>query len=265
MEKYNHKFKKKFGQNFLKDNSIVKKIVGFANIEDDSLVIEVGVGGAILTKELALVADNVLAYEIDCDLKGELDKKLKEFNNVKVLFKDFLSSDITLDISDYNYKHIYFVSNVPYYITTPIIIKLLNSGIKFDSIVMMVQKEVALRFSAVPGSSLYGSISAYLSYYYDINSLLFVSRKEFIPEPNVDSEVISFVPKKSLLSVKNINVLEKLIRDSFKFKRKNLRNNLKGYPLDKIENVLKKYDFNLSSRAEMLSIDIFVDIANEIS
>lgn len=264
MEKYNHKFKKKFGQNFLKDVSIVQRIVELANIKDSSLVIEVGPGGAILTKELANVATHVLAYEVDRDLEITLNEKLKNYSNVEIKFEDFLTSNILDDIKSYEVEHIYFVSNVPYYITTPIIMKLINSGISFDNIVMMVQQEVAARFSTLPGNKNYGSITVLLNYYFDIKSLLFVPREEFIPIPNVDSEVISLIPKKELLYVKNFSVFEKLIRDSFQFKRKNLRNNLKEYPLDIIEKVLVKYQLSLSSRAEEVAVYIFVEIANQI-
>jgi len=264
MQKYTNKFKKKFGQNFLRDTSIVQKIVREANILEDSLVIEVGPGGAILTKELAKVSKYVIAYEIDKDLEEQLNNKLRDCDNVDVIYNDFLECDIIKDIKKYDYKHIYFISNVPYYITTPIILKLVNSGIKFDNIVMMVQKEVADRFSTNPGSKEYGSITVFLNYYYDVKSLFFVPRDEFIPVPNVDSEVISFIPKRELLNVKNFVVFEKLIKDSFKFKRKNLKNNLTGYHLDIIEEILKKHNFSLSTRAEELSVEIFVEIANAI-
>ena len=140
MEKYNVRFKKKFGQNFLKDKRIVNSIIKVAEINGRSLVIEVGPGGAILTSSLCEVANRVICYEIDNELEEELNEKLHNYNNYEVIFKDFLDADILNDISKYDYDKLYFVSNVPYYITTPIIIKLLRSNIKFDKIVMMVQK-----------------------------------------------------------------------------------------------------------------------------
>lgn len=262
MEKYDVNFKKKFGQNFLKDINVVKKIVRTADIESKSLVIEVGPGGAIMTRELALVADNVLAYEIDEDLKEEQNKRLCDCDNVNILFKDFLESNLVEDVSKYNYDNLYFVSNVPYYITTPILMKLINSNLKFNKIVMMVQKEVGDRFSTVPGNKNYGSITVLLNYFYDIKKEFNVSRKQFIPEPNVDSVIISFTEKNDKLFLSDFNFFEKLIRDSFQFKRKNIRNNLKKYNLEKIEEVLKKYNFDLTVRAEMLSFDIFVELSN---
>lgn len=264
MEKYDVNFKKKFGQNFLKDINVVKKIVRTADIESKSLVIEVGPGGAIMTRELALVADNVLAYEIDEDLKEEQNKRLCDCDNVNILFKDFLESNLVEDVSKYNYDNLYFVSNVPYYITTPILMKLINSNLKFNKIVMMVQKEVGDRFSTVPGNKNYGSITVLLNYFYNIKKEFNVSRKQFVPEPNVDSVIISFTEKRDKLFLKDFNFFERLIRDSFQFKRKNIRNNLKKYNLEKIEEVLKKYNFDLTVRAEMLSFDIFVELSNNL-
>jgi len=264
MEKYDVKFKKKFGQNFLKDNRIVKRIVGITGITSNDLVIEVGPGGAILTKELAIQAKNVLCYEIDRDLIDELSKKLEDYSNVDILFQDFLNSDLLNDIDDYSYESLYFVSNVPYYITTPIILKLLQSNLSFKKIVMMVQKEVGDRFSTLPGSREYGSITVLLNYFYDVKKEFSVSRKEFIPEPNVDSVVVSFQEKEDKLPLKDFSYFEQILHDSFQFKRKTLRNNLKKYDLKKIEEVLKKYDYDLNVRAEMLSVEVFVDLANAL-
>ena len=264
MEKYNVKFKKKFGQNFLKNSSIVKRIVMVSGVDSNSLVIEVGPGGAILTKELSNVAGNVLAYEIDSDLTDELNKKLKDCENVDILFQDFLQADITSDISRYSYQDVYFVSNVPYYITTPIILKLLSSNISFKKIVMMVQKEVGERFTSIPGTREYGSIAVFLQYYYDIKKEFSVSRKEFVPEPNVDSVIISFQEREDRLPVKNMSFFEQIVRDSFQFRRKTIRNNLKKYNLKIVENVLSQYHYDLNVRAEMLPVEFFVQLANEL-
>ncbi len=264
MEKYNVKFKKRFGQNFLKNNAIVKRIVSVSGIDDKSLVIEVGPGGAILTKELASVANQVLAYEIDTDLMNELNFKLKDYPNVDILFQDFLQADISLDIENYSYQDIFFVSNVPYYITTPIILKILASGISFKKIVMMVQKEVGDRFTSLPGTRDYGSIAVFLQYFYDIKKEFFVSRKEFVPEPNVDSVILSFQEKDKKLPLKNISFFEQVLRDSFQFRRKTIRNNLKKYDLKIVSNILSDYHYDLNVRAEMLPVDFFVRLANEL-
>ena len=264
MEKYNVKFKKKLGQNFLKNNNIVKRIVDVSEVDEKSLVIEVGPGGAIMTRELAMRAKNVLAYEIDQDLSDELYKRLDGFDNVNILFQDFLDADLSFDVSNYKYDKLYFVSNVPYYITTPIILKLIKSGLKFNKIVLMVQKEVGDRFSTGSGSREYGSITVLLNYFYDIRKEFFVSKKEFVPEPKVDSLVISFTEKENRLPLKNFDFFEKILHDSFQYKRKNIKNNLNNYDLKIVEKVLNKYGYSLTVRAEELNLEVFVSLANAL-
>ena len=264
MEKYDVKFKKKYGQNFLKDINVVKRIVNTCDIDKDSLIIEVGPGGAIMTRELAFLAGNVLAYEIDTELSDELSKRLAGCDNVDIIFQDFLTSDIRKDISNYNFNKLFFVSNVPYYITTPIIMKLINSGLHFDKIVMMVQKEVGDRFSTPPGNREYGSITVLLNYYYDVKKEFFVSRNEFVPVPNVDSVIVSFSEKNDRLEVCNFDYFQDLVRDAFQFKRKNIRNNLKKYNLSIVEDVLKRHGFDLNVRAECLDVSVFVDLSNSL-
>ena len=264
MEKYDVKFKKKFGQNFLKNNTIVKRIVSVSDIDKDSLVIEVGPGGAIMTRELSGVAKNVIAYEIDKDLAPELENKLIGCDNVDIIFQDFLDADIVSDISNKSFKHLYFVSNVPYYITTPIILKLVNSKLHFDNIVMMVQKEVGDRFSTSPGSREYGSITVLLNYFYEIKKEFFISRKQFVPEPNVDSVVVSFHERKEKFYLENYDFFEKIVRDSFQYKRKTIKNNLKKYDLKVVEAVLNEFGYDLSIRAENLDVEVFVAISNAL-
>lgn len=264
MKKDNIKYKKKFGQNFLKSDNIVRKIIKISGVDKTSLVIEVGPGAAIMTKQLAFYAKNVLAYEIDYDLHNELESNLFGCSNVDILFQDFLKSDLLSDVNSYSFKKLLFVSNVPYYITTPIILKLINSRLHFNKIVMMVQKEVALRFSSKPGCRDYGSITVLLNYYFDIKKEFYVCRKEFIPEPNVDSCVISFVEKNNKLYLKDFNFFERLVKDSFQYKRKTIKNNLKAYDLIIIENILNENGFDLNVRAEALSVEIFVMLANAL-
>ncbi len=264
MQKYNFNLKKMYGQNFIIDENIINNIINKAFIDKDTLVIEIGPGAGSLTNKLALNAKNVLCYEIDTSLKPILDENLKEYNNVEIIYNDFLKSNVINDIKKYNYKKLYVVANLPYYITTPIIVKFIEELIPVDKIIVMVQKEVGDRFKASVGTKAYGSLSVYLNYYFDIKKLLDVSRNVFMPKPNVDSIVIELDAKEKKYELKNPTLFFKLIRDSFSQKRKTLRNNLKGYDLDKISEILKKYDMDLSVRAEQLSVDIFVLIANNL-
>ncbi len=206
----------------------------------------------------------MLAYEIDHDLEEELIKRLDGFDNVDILFQDFLEADLINDLKNYEYDKLYFISNVPYYITTPILLKLIASKLKFNKIVMMVQKEVGDRFTTMPGSREYSSITVLLNYFYNVKKEFNVSRKQFIPEPNVDSVVISFSEKGEKYKLKDFNHFEKLLRDSFQFKRKTLKNNLKNYNLVKIEEVLQEYGYDLTVRAEMLDVEVFVKISNSL-
>ncbi len=265
MEKYNNKFKKKYGQNFLKDNNVVEKIVDIADIDKDSLVIEVGPGGAIMTKELAKRAGKVIAYEIDKELEIGLNSKLKNFDNIEIIYEDFLNVDFEKDISKYKYKKVFFVSNLPYYITTPIIMKLVNSKLYFNKIVLMVQKEVGDRLTSPPNKKTYGSLSVYLSYFYDIKNEFFVGREEFIPMPKVDSCIISFTEKETKLELNDINNFEHMLKVAFQFKRKNLNNNFKGQSIDLISKILKENNLSLLSRAEEIPLSVFVDLSNEIT
>jgi len=261
---YQHTFKKKFGQNFLKDDNILNKIINESKIPNDTLVIEIGPGEGALTDKLKDVASNVLAFEIDKDLKPFLEVKFANDKNVKIVWEDFLEVDLKDKISVYNNKNIYVVANIPYYITTPIIEKIINSNINVDKLVLMVQKEVGDRFSAQPGSKNYSSITVFLNYYFDINELFIVSKNCFIPRPNVDSVIISLTKKQQKMVVKDEEKLFKLIKDAFQFKRKNLRNNLKGYNLDKIAEILKEQNKDLTVRAETLDLETFIKLSNNL-
>ncbi len=259
----NFNFKKKFGQNFIVDENIIDAIVRKSLVDKDTLVIEIGPGAGSLTSKLGTIARNVVAYEIDESLKPILENNICD--NTKIIYGDFLKASILFDIKDYDYKKLYVVANLPYYITTPIIIKLIEDKIPVDKIVVMVQKEVGDRFRAVPNTKDYNSLSIFLNYYFKVSKLMDVSRNVFVPRPNVDSIVVCFEKRSDRYFLKDEDVFFKLIRDSFKQKRKTLRNNLKGYDLDKVLSVLNEYGLDLSVRAEALSIEIFVKIANALS
>lgn len=260
----NFKFKKKYGQNFIIDENIINKIVENSNIDKNTLVIEIGPGAGSLTKKLAQNAKQVLCYEIDETLKIVLNDLVMEFNNIDIFYQDFLKSNILDDLKQYQYEQLYIVANLPYYITTPIIMKVIEDNIPVDKIVVMVQKEVGDRFKATPGTKDYNSLSIFLNYYFDISKLMDVSRNVFLPKPNVDSIVVEFKKNKKNYNIKDEKLFFQLIHDSFQQKRKTIKNNLNKYDLKIVENVLKKYNFDLNSRAEQIPIYVFADISNEI-
>jgi len=257
-------FKKKFGQNFIIDENVIESALSSIELDKETLVIEVGPGAGSLTYKLAKYASKVLCYEIDETLKEILDNNLKEYDNVDIIFDDFLKRDVLKDLEKYEYKKLYVVANLPYYITTPIIVKFIEDKVPVDKIVVMVQKEVGDRFKASPKTKDYGSLTVYLNYYFNVRKVMNVSRNVFLPKPNVDSIIVEFKKKDKLLFLKNEDIFFKLVRDSFTQKRKTLRNNLKGYDLEKIEEILIKYEYSLSTRAEELPLEVFVEIANNI-
>lgn len=257
-------FKKKFGQNFITDENIINNIVKKADIDKDTLVLEIGPGAGSLTYKLAEVSKNVLCYEIDATLKEILEENIKKYDNVKIIYDDFLKCNVKEEIKKYDYKKLYVVANLPYYVTTPIIVKIIENELNVDKIVVMVQKEVGERFKAKPGTKEYNSLSIFLNYYFDVRKILDVSKNVFMPKPNVDSIVVEFT-KKHQKALKDRDLFFKLVKDSFTQKRKTLRNNLKNYNLQQVEKVLKKYNLDLSIRAEQLTIDQFIEIANELA
>lgn len=265
LNQYDFKFKKKYGQNFLNDDNILNNIVTKSEITKDTLVMEIGVGAGALTLKMQPYAKNIIGYEIDKSLKNILDDKFKDKNNVEIIYCDFLQTNIKNDLEKYNYTDLYVISNLPYYITTPIINKLISDKIDVSKIVVMVQKEVGDRFNAKPGTKEYNSLTIFLNYYFDINKLLDVSRNSFMPKPNVDSVVIQMKRKNKKYNVDNEELFFKIVKDAFTYKRKNLKNNLKKYNLDKIDEVLHKHNLDLNVRAESLSIDIFIEISNYLS
>ncbi len=261
---YKFDYKKNLGQNFLQDKNIIDKIVNAPDYGDNNLVIEIGPGAGALTKELLKKVDRAILYEVDTRLEKILNKELSTFVNYELIFDDFLNRDVNKDISKYDFDNLYIVANLPYYITTPIITKIINDKIPTNEIVIMIQKEVADRFSAKPGSKEYGQITVFLNYFFDIDNVCNVSKNCFFPKPKVDSAVIKMKRKESNDYIKNFDVFNKLVKDSFRFKRKTIKNNLVGYDLDIISNILTKYGFDINTRSENIPYNVFVEIANEL-
>ena len=263
----NIKAKKKFGQNFLHDNKVLENIIEVSELDKDTLVIEVGPGLGALTKYLCKYAGHVVCYEIDKDLINPLKVTLSEFNNYEIINEDILNIDLKSEIKRYNkYNKIYFISNLPYYITTPIITKILNEAPFVTRYVMMMQKEVGLRLTGEPKSKDYGAITIMLKYKGDARIMFDVDRKSFTPAPNVDSCVVRF----DLYDYKKYNPLDeellfKLIRASFIQRRKTLVNNLSTvYNKDFINKMLTDNSFSLNVRAEELSIEDFIRLSDYI-
>lgn len=257
MDKFKHK--KKFGQSFLKDNSIPQKIVSHLHVNENDLIIEIGPGKGILTKELKKLGCNLICYEIDEEVLPYI--KSLEDSKTKIILGDFLQVD--LNTLPFKYDNLYIVANIPYYITTPIIEKIIRSNINVKEIVLMVQKEVADRLTAKPCTKAYGALTVYINYYYEVFKLFDVSRNFFIPKPNVDSTVIRFVKNNTKYDVDE-KALYKIIKNSFIHKRKNIRNNLIDYDMNELEKILNKYNKTINSRAEELPLEAFIDITNNV-
>ncbi len=253
-------FKKKYGQNFISDKNLIKKICSLINANEDDLIIEIGPGAGAITQELTKLNSYYLAYEIDPDL----DKYLSRFESSKfnIKYDDFLKRNIKEDIKNIPYKRLFVVGNLPYYITTPILLKFIDEDIESSKNVFMVQKEFGDRLSSKPGNREYGSITVLLNYYYDIKQEIKVPKEIFNPKPKVDSVILSFSSKDK--EVIDSKIYKQFVRDAFQFKRKNLRNNLKNYNLTDIELVLSRYNYTLNNRAEDIPYEVFVDIVKSI-
>ena len=258
MEKHN--FKKKYGQNFLNNEIILDRIVNLFEVSSVDKIVEVGPGAGALTKRLVNKGCNVTAFEIDVSLKKFLDKINKE--NLNVVYNDFLN----INLNDYFNKEdkLYFIANIPYYITTPIITKFIDEEFIPEVMILMVQKEVGERLSAKPSTKDYGAITVILNYYFDISYEFTVDRSDFYPVPNVDSCIIKLTKKEYIGGVSDFNKFKKLVNDAFKQKRKNLRNNLKAYDLEVISMILTEYGYDLTNRAEDLGYEVFVDIVKSL-
>lgn len=256
----NFNFKKKFGQNFISDKGLINRICSLIDAKEDDLIIEIGPGAGALTSQLTGLNSYYLAYEIDTELDEYLSKYTS--SKFKVIYDDFLKRDIKQDIKNINYNRLFIVGNLPYYITTPIMLKIINDDVDSYKNVFMVQKEYGDRLTAKPKSREYGSITVLMDYYYDVKQEFIVPKEKFTPKPKVDSCIVSFNYKDK--DDIDRDKYKQLVRSAFQFKRKNLRNNLKGYNLDEINKILNKYGYDLNNRAEDIPFTVFVDIVKTI-
>ncbi|CKH79389.1 dimethyladenosine transferase [Streptococcus pneumoniae] len=270
LERHGFTFKKSFGQNFLTDTNILQKIVDTAEIDDQVNVIEIGPGIGTLTEFLAERAAQVMAFEIDHRLVPILADTLRDFDNVTVVNEDILKVDLAQHIQ--NFKNpdlpIKVVANLPYYITTPILMHLIESDIPFCEFVVMMQKEVADRISAQPNTKAYGSLSIAVQYYMTAKVAFIVPRTVFVPAPNVDSAILKMVRRpEPAVAVEDESFFFKVSKASFTHRRKTLWNNLTGYfgkteeVKDKLTKALDQAGLSPSVRGEALSLTEFASLA----
>ncbi len=257
--------KKKFGQNFLVDQNILQRIVEVSEINSNVNVIEIGPGLGSLTEYLCQKANKVLCYEIDQDMIDLLEKNL-EYDNYQILHKDILKANVNEDIATYfDDKPVFLVANLPYYITTPIILKLLEETNRIKKYTMMMQYEVAMRITSKPNVKDYNALSILIAYKAMATKALDVPRTVFIPAPNVDSAVVVLdLYDKPRVIVKNEDFFLKLIKGAFAQRRKTLINNLMqmNIPREKALSALEKMNLDKAIRSEALSIEEFARLSD---
>ncbi|SFU62500.1 16S rRNA (adenine(1518)-N(6)/adenine(1519)-N(6))-dimethyltransferase RsmA [Butyrivibrio sp. INlla21] len=269
LSKYNMSAKKKFGQNFLIDANVLSGIVDASGVTKDDCVLEIGPGIGSLTQYLAESAKRVVAVEIDKSLIPVLGDTLSEYDNVTVINEDILKVDIDKIIKEYNdNKKIKVVANLPYYITTPIIMKLFESGAPIESVTVMVQKEVADRMSMGPGNKDYGSLSLAVGFYASAELVMDVPPSSFIPQPGVGSAVVHLKRfDKPAVEVKDEKYMFEIIRTSFNQRRKTLSNSLSNNPAlkvsrEKVVEALVSMGLNEKIRGEVLTLSQFAALSD---
>lgn len=273
MKKYGIRANKSLGQNFLVSDEAVERIVESAEISKDDLVIEIGPGLGTLTNELLKKAKKVIAIELDSRMVEILEERFSLFNNFEIINDDVLKVDLVNIIKsekeNNEIKEAKIVANLPYYITTPIIMKLLESRLDLESITVMIQKEVAERLCAIPGEKQSGAITYSVYYYAEAYKVLEVKNNSFIPAPEVDSEVIKLkIRKEPPIKVESEKKLFKIIKYAFMQRRKTLLNALSKCDLfknkEEIKKIFDELDFDERIRGEELSLEDFAKIANKI-
>ncbi|AND78608.1 16S rRNA (adenine(1518)-N(6)/adenine(1519)-N(6))-dimethyltransferase RsmA [Streptococcus pantholopis] len=273
LERHGFTFKKSFGQNFLTDSNILQKIVDTAEINQDVNVIEIGPGIGALTEFLAEQAAEVMAFEIDDRLIPILADTLRDFDNVQIINEDILKSDLQAHIEAFADPSlpIKVVANLPYYITTPILMHLIESRIPFVEFVVMMQKEVADRISAGPRTKAYGSLSIAVQYYMMAKLAFVVPKTVFVPAPNVDSAILKMTRRQEpLVEVKDEDFFFRLTKIAFAHRRKTLWNNLISYfgkseeTKAQLKDSLERAGISPSVRGETLSISDFAALADAL-
>lgn len=266
LKKHGFKFSKKYGQNFLSDSALLADIVEKSGVDENVPVLEIGCGAGTLTKQLCAKAEYVYGYEIDKTLAPVLGENLAGITNCEITFRDVMREK-TSDVERRIAKPYMIVANLPYYITSPLIMKFIEESALCKAIVIMVQEEVADRVLASPATAEYGAITAGINLVADSERLIDVPRTMFYPVPNVDSSVIKITFNRSKYSVLSKKTYRDTVRVAFSSRRKTLANNLKEWlkcDRETVENLLTKVDVDLLARGETLSAEQFVKLSDEI-
>ncbi|MHA6260510.1 16S rRNA (adenine(1518)-N(6)/adenine(1519)-N(6))-dimethyltransferase RsmA [Sporosarcina sp. CAU 1771] len=273
LDKHGFSFKKSLGQNFLIDPNVLRNIVSHAGLTPEVGVIEIGPGIGALTEHLARNAGKVVAFEIDGRLLPVLDDTLSPYTNVTIIHQDILKADLTQIMKEHfaNYDQVVVVANLPYYVTTPIIMKFLLENVPVTGMIVMMQKEVADRITASPGTKAYGSLSIAIQYYMDADVAMIVPKTVFVPQPNVESAVLRLIRKEELpAQVKDEAFLFQVSRGSFVQRRKTILNNLQSslpkgkLKKDQILEALERASIDPRRRGETLTIKEFAHLSNEL-
>ncbi len=270
-DEHNFKLSKSLGQNFLIDKNIIEKIIDDADIDKDDLVIEIGPGIGVITREISQRAADVVAIEIDKNLIPILNETLKDLTNISILNQDILKTDLNQIIKKYKtenkgIKNVKIIGNLPYYITTPIVMKILEDGVDVKSITIMMQKEVADRIMAKPKEKARGALSVAVQYYCYVNKVVDVSKEVFIPQPKVNSTVLRLDKREdSPVNLKDDKLFFVAVKSGFGQRRKTILNSLSsnsGFTKEDIKEILETTGIDFARRAETLSMKEFASIAN---
>ena len=268
LKKEKFRFKKQFGQNFISDDHLLAKIVEAAEITPEDVVIEIGPGAATLTAALAEKAAQVIAIEIDKDLFPIIERRMAGYAKFELVAGDAMKVDFDALAAKYGAKRYKVVANLPYYITTPIVMRFLEEGFRVSELVIMVQQEVADRFLANPGTKAYGAITAAINYYGSVSRAFNVPRTMFTPRPEVDSSIVKIkCYENKPFEADDEKLLRRVIKAAFGQRRKTLNNALKALnlPKEELDEALKTAEIDASLRGETLSIEEFVCLSNAIS
>lgn len=264
LKENNFAFKKHFGQNFITDTNLLEAICADANLNETDQVLEIGTGAGTLTKVMANHVKKVLTVEIDNELRPVLNKTFDGYNNIELCFADFMKVS-SREVNSHFDGEFKVVANLPYYITTPIIFKLIGEKFNVSSITIMVQKEVAERLCADYGTKNYGSITAQVQSIADVSLKRIVSKKMFTPIPKVDSAIVNIDLDYKKFNIKDLNFHGKVIESAFSMRRKTLSNCLKaklGLTQSKIDEIFEELNLPPSCRGEQLSVEQFVNLSN---